>query len=65
MRVAKKKFGCVEMKREGAACVRAETASMKRAEQLEYWSRGTGELLAIQQALRTGKPVSTPKKTQT
>jgi len=41
--MTKKEFDCVEMKREGAAWVRAQIAGMTREQQIEYWKRRSEE----------------------
>jgi hypothetical protein len=57
MEATRKKFDCVEMKRKGAARVRAETKDMSKAEQLAYWSKGTAELCALQATLRNSAKI--------
>lgn len=52
MGARKKKFDCVEMKRQGAEKVQRATKGMTREEELAFWSRGTAELLLEQKALR-------------
>jgi len=39
------KFGCVEMKRRGAAKVMQKTAQMTRAPELEFWQKRTHNLV--------------------
>jgi len=36
-----KSFDCVEMKRKGAELVQQRVASLTKAQQLEYWRKGT------------------------
>ena len=51
----RKKFDCVEMKRQGAAQVRHELEGMTKSEQLAYWQKAHRELLAEQEALREAR----------
>ncbi len=43
-----KTFDCVEMKRRGAELVRKQLEGKSRAQQLEYWQKGTDELKKLQ-----------------
>ncbi|MBI5095263.1 MAG: hypothetical protein HZB26_22865 [Candidatus Hydrogenedentes bacterium] len=62
MKATTKNFDCVEMKRRGAARVRADVKDMTKAEQLDYWRKGTAELLAVQATLRKTKKAATRAK---
>ena len=44
-----KTFDCVEMKRRGAELVQKQLEGKSRAQQLEYWQKGTDELKKLQE----------------
>jgi len=47
----RKAFDCIEMKRQGAEMVRKRLEGKTRAEQLEYWRKGTDDLRRLQKKL--------------
>ncbi|HEY3282343.1 MAG TPA: hypothetical protein VGN26_08735 [Armatimonadota bacterium] len=47
-----KTFDCVEMKHAAARVVQEKTSGLSQAEELEFWRRGTEELLCLQADLR-------------
>lgn len=49
-----KKFDCVEMKHKGAELVQQRVAALTKAQQLEYWRKGT--LALKQEAAAPGIP---------
>ena len=59
-RMKKKKFDCVEMKREGAKAVMARTAGMSVAEEVQYWRGRTAAFRKERDAARRakGRPVA-------
>ena len=44
-----KTFDCVKMKRQGAELVQKQLKGKSRAQQLEYWQKGTDELKKLQE----------------
>lgn len=48
----KKTFDCIEMKRQGAERVMAETRGMTFEEEVAYWKKKSGELRAFQERFR-------------
>ena len=44
-----KTFDCVKMKRRGAELVQKQLEGKSRAQQLEYWQKGTDELKKLQE----------------
>ena len=48
----RKKFDCVEMKRQGAAKVREETAAMSREQELRFWQERSRRLRERQETLQ-------------
>jgi hypothetical protein len=51
-----KTFDCVEMKRRGAALLRARLDGMAVEEQVEFWRQRTEALWERQEALRDQQP---------
>ena len=56
----KKTFDCVQMKREGAARLRAQLSRMTRDEQLAFWRQRTELLRRRAQGLRQQNQPSAP-----
>lgn len=50
-----KTFDCVQMKRQGAEQVMKRLEGKTIQEQLEYWRKGTEELITRQQRLKKNK----------
>ncbi|MDY0357550.1 MAG: hypothetical protein RBR19_16840 [Sedimentisphaerales bacterium] len=50
-----KTFDCVQMKRRGAEQVMKRLEGKTVQEQLEYWRKGTEELITRQQSLKKNK----------
>jgi len=50
-----KTFDCIRMKRQGAEQVMKQLAGKTIQEQLEYWQKGTEELITLQQSLKKNK----------
>ncbi len=50
-----KSFDCVRMKRQGAEQVMKRLEGKTVQEQLEYWQKGTEELITRQQSLKKNK----------
>ena len=48
-----KRFDCVQMKRQGAAKVREQTATLTREEELRFWQERSQYLRQRQAALKT------------
>jgi len=53
-----KTFDCVQMKRQGAAKVREQTATLTREEELRFWQERSQHLRQRQAALRALTPGS-------
>jgi len=51
-----KKFDCVQMKRQGAAKVREQTATLTREQELRFWQERSQSLRQRQEALKTTDP---------
>ncbi len=51
-----KKFDCVQMKRQGAAKVREQTATLTREQELRFWQERSQQLRQRQTALRAAVP---------
>ncbi len=51
-----KTFDCVEMKREGAAKVRQQTATLTREQELRFWQERSQHLRQRQAALKADAP---------
>jgi len=47
-----KTFDCVELKRQGAEQVRRQIEGKTFDEQIEFWRKGTEELIKLQRKLR-------------
>ena len=52
----KKKFDCVQMKRQGAAKVREQTATLSKEQELRFWEERSQYLRQRQAALRVATP---------
>jgi hypothetical protein len=48
-----KKFDCVQMKRQGAAKVREQTATLTKEQELRFWQERSQHLRQRQAALKT------------
>jgi hypothetical protein len=48
----KKKFDCVQMKRQGAAKVREQTATLTREQELRFWQERSQYLRQRQESLK-------------
>ena len=51
-----KKFDCVQMKRQGAAKVREQTATLTKEQELRYWQERSQHLRQCQAALKVTSP---------
>ena len=51
-----KKFDCVQMKRQGAAKVREQTATLTKEQELRYWQERSQHLRQRQAALKGTSP---------
>jgi hypothetical protein len=51
-----KRFDCVQMKRQGAAKIRQQTATLGREQELGFWQERTRHLRQRQEALRNAVP---------
>lgn len=51
-----KKFDCVQMKRQGAAKVREQTAILTREQELRFWQERSQSLRQRQEALKMTVP---------
>ena len=51
-----KKFDCVQMKRQGAAKVREQTATLTREQELRFWQERSQHLRQQQEALKVVVP---------
>lgn len=51
-----KKFDCVQMKRQGAAKWREQTATLTREQELRFWQERSQQLRQRQTALRAAVP---------
>jgi hypothetical protein len=51
-----KKFDCVQMKREGAAKVREQTATLTREQELRFWQERSQHLRQQQASLKMAVP---------
>ena len=61
----KKKFDCVQMKREGAKRVLAETAGLTPEEELAYWQNRTREFRLWREEIRAQREGKHPSETPT
>ena len=52
----KKKFDCVQMKRQGAAKVREQTATLTKEQELRFWQERSQYLRQRQAALKVAIP---------
>ncbi len=50
-----KRFDCVQMKRRGAELVRKQLEGRSLDQQLEYWQKGTQDLIKLQTQAREKK----------
>lgn len=51
-----KKFDCVQMKRQGAAKVREQTATLTKEQELRFWQECSQHLRQRQAALKVSTP---------
>ena len=51
-----KTFDCVQMQHEGGRRIRELTKGMTLREQVEFWRKGTEQLLQLQRRLRENAP---------